>query len=268
MEKNNTKKGKHRLVGRIKSKILKKPENKIKHSNKTGPKSVKKNSVKKAEKKIESSKKKEEVKSAEKKKISDGAEDEELFQILSPFYKIELKVKKTMDEGGKDYNCILLVENLKEYSNINLALLKYFQSQKIPGIFVTVNKPVQDIIKTAKKNNIEIENVKFIDAITLQSGNITTNQQVEYIESPKDLVELITIIEEEIDGMTEKFFLVFDSVSTMLVYNKKQSVEKFIHSLSGKIKSSECQGIIVAVESTEEETLHALAQFCDATIKV
>ncbi len=260
MKKNNTKKGKHKLVERIKSKILKKPENKIK-KRESKP-------VKKVEKKIESPKKKEKVKPAEKRKISDGAEDEELFQMLSPFYKIELKVKKTMDEGGKDYNCILLVENLKEYSNINLALLKYFQSQKIPGIFVTVNKPVQDIIKTAKKNNIGIENVKFIDAITLQSGNITINQQVDYVESPKDLVELITLIEEEIDGMTEKFFLVFDSVSTMLVYNKKQSVEKFIHSLSGKIKSSECQGIIIAVESTEEETLHALAQFCDATIKV
>ncbi len=213
-------------------------------------------------------KKKETEKPAAKKTEREPA-DKELFQLLTPFYKIELKIKKTMDEGGKDYNCLLLIGNIKEYSQINLGLLKYFSEKKTPGIYVTLNRPVKDIIAASAKQKIDVSEVSFIDSITRLNGEQEENMKnVKYLDSPRELIELITAIESEMAKMKTAFFIIFDSVSTMTVYNEQHAVEKFVHELSSKIKSSDCSGIIVAIDSTEEKVLHIIAQFCDATIKI
>jgi len=195
-------------------------------------------------------------------------EDRELFDLLSPFHKVEIKVQRPFEEAGGN-KCLLVVENLKEYSQINLAIIKFFVKKKMQGIYVSANKPAGDIIKHANELKIDVSSVKFIDAISRLAGKPELKaQNIEYVESPKDLVELITTIETSMKKLRKNYCMVFDSASTMLVYNKQNAVEKFVHALAGKIRESDAVGIIVAVESTREEFLNTLAQFCDATIQI
>ena len=62
----------------------------------------------------------------------------------------------------------------------------------------------------------------------------------------------------------EKKFLFFDSLSTLLIYNKPITVAKFIHFLSGKMRMWRVKGIIISLEKeSDKELLSELSQFCD-----
>ena len=63
---------------------------------------------------------------------------------------------------------------------------------------------------------------------------------------------------------TDRGFLFFDSLSTLLLYNETKTVAKFAHFLVTRLRILELDGIVFAVEKDmDREVIRALAQFCD-----
>jgi hypothetical protein len=58
-----------------------------------------------------------------------------------------------------------------------------------------------------------------------------------------------------------------DSISTLLVYNSPQSVEKFCHTVIAKNRSENVIGVFLLIESEEHRSVvDTLAQFVDNVV--
>jgi KaiC/GvpD/RAD55 family RecA-like ATPase len=194
--------------------------------------------------------------------------DEELFELLSPQRAIMLKIQKTFEELPEKF-VILFVERQAEYPAINMELVKYFLGRGIQGIYVSINRSAGDVADTLKKEGADESKVIFIDAVSRMANEKEIGKEnYIYVDSPKDLVEMSVSIEEAAEKIKGKEkFIIIDSITTLLIYNKPVSIEKFVHSISGKMHSWGTKGIFTAMESTKKSQMNLLAQFFDQVIK-
>lgn len=204
----------------------------------------------------------------EEKEIDPKKEEEELYELLHPKRKIELALQREF--GGLPNSFVVtLVENSKEYSLINVELLKYFLGKGIFGVYVTINKPLADLNETLKRYDVNAENVVFVDAITRMSGGKEPDKKnFYYVDSPDDLIELSIAIEKGVKKISGKKFVIIDSISTLAVYNKEAVIEKFVHSIAGKLHAWKVKGVFVTIEETEKGLINTVAQFCDKIIRI
>ena len=207
------------------------------------------------------------MKTGTEKKGKKQLSEEELIELLSPKRELDLKIQKTF-EGMPEKFCVMMIEKLSEYGIINTRLFKYFTNKKMKGVYVTINKNLADLIEEFKAQDISVENTIFIDAMTIMSGGKTpAGENIHYVESPKDIVDISVLVEEAMEKIgEEKKFVILDSLSTLLVYNKPGTIEKFVHSLAAKIRAHNAQGVLILVESEKKEVISTLTQFCDKVI--
>lgn len=187
-------------------------------------------------------------------------------ELLSPGRNISLQIQQGLEALPKNY-VVLLIVDLKEYTATAIELLKILKGQK--GLYVTVNKPFEDLSKVFHDEGIEEKDIYFADAISSLTERKTTNaKNVVFLDSPADLIEISNIVSKAI-ASSKTGFVVFDSISTLLLYNKRQPVEKFVHLLVGKMLGRKTKGFLIAVKSSESATLiETISQFVDKSIEI
>lgn len=205
--------------------------------------------------------------SASAEKSNASLSDEQLSELLRPGKEFENTLFATL-KGLAPGTISLLVVKLKDYSSAAHSLLTYYSTQKMPGVYVSINKPTQDILKTF---NVQLTQTQFVDAITSLTGKGTEDtQQVTFIDSPLALVELNLAISDRMKGLvSNQKFLIVDSISTLLVYNSPQSVEKFCHTVIAKNRNENVIGLFLMIESEDHhDVVETLAQFVDNVIAI
>ena len=179
---------------------------------------------------------------------------------------------ETIDKSLKDETepgISLVLTSAKKYNDANVALTEYMVNTKgIPGVYVTLNKPY----RTMKKNlegKVDLRMLIFIDAITKSTGGkINKDDECLYLDTMQNLTDLGVAIDQAIRAIpSEDKFLLFDSLSTLLIYSQVGSVSKFVHFLTGKIRALGVNGVLLSlVHGEEDEFLSQLSMFCDQTI--
>ena len=174
---------------------------------------------------------------------------------------------------GKVRNYVALaIINPKLYQKINLGIIRnLIQKEKTPGLYVTLNKPFEVMFNLFKKENIDTDMIIFIDAVTRTAGgNIEKSKNCLYIGNPEDLSDISLAMDQAISGIpTEEKFLFFDSLDTLLIYNKPITVAKFVHFLAGKMRVWKVKGIIISLSTgSNKELIDELSQFCDVRLEL
>jgi len=164
----------------------------------------------------------------------------------------------------------LATVSAKDYQKTNLSLVKHMtKDKKIPGVYVTLNKPF-DVMKEAfEEVSIDTKMIIFIDAVTKTSGGkITKTKNCLFIGNPENLSDISMAMDQAVRALPGKErFLFFDSLSTLLLYNNAETVARFIHFLSGKMRVWKVKGIIISLKRKEDKKLiEELSQFCDVLI--
>ncbi len=179
----------------------------------------------------------------------------------------ELKKIKTMSNS-----VIIATIGSKEYQKTNVRLIAYLTKEvKIPGVYVTLNKPYTTIKELFKKEKIDTKLILFIDAITKTTGgNISKTEECLFIGTPENLSDISLAMDQAINSLPGKdHFLFFDSINTLLLYNDAQTISRFIHFLAGKMRVWKVRGIIISLENKgNEELINELSQFCDMRLKL
>lgn len=191
--------------------------------------------------------------------------EDQLTDLLRPGKEFESKLSGSVSNLSMGTANLLLI-HVKDYSQAPAALLTSFQKQKMPGVYVTINKPYSDLIGHIRSPP---ENVRFVDVITALTGRATTDTaSVMYLDSPLALVELNLAIADQLKALvSNQKFLILDSVSTLLVYNSPQSVEKFCHTVIAKNRQENVISFFLMIESEEHRSVvETLAQFVDNVI--
>ena len=147
---------------------------------------------------------------------------------------------------------ILLLMPSTEYNNVVLETVKQLSEGSV--CYVTLNKTYNSLKELFKKNKINIENLVFIDAI---SNTISKKPSQEkgcyYVSSPGALTELSLAINKFLKHNFD--YLIFDSLTSLLVYQKKVPVSKCISSLVNKIKATKTKAVFYALSAKEQEEL-------------
>ena len=163
----------------------------------------------------------------------------------------------------------LATVNPGQYQKTNLAIIKHMVDQKIPGVYVTLNKPYDAIKEALSKEGIDEQLIIFIDAVTKTAGGeLQKTDKCLFIGSPENLSDISMAMDQAIRAIpSNEKFVFFDSLSTLLLYNNKETVARFIHFLSGKMRVWKVRGIIISLRAaTDEELIDELTQFCDVKI--
>ncbi|MFQ6081323.1 MAG: hypothetical protein ACE5OW_06620 [Candidatus Bathyarchaeia archaeon] len=169
---------------------------------------------------------------------------------------------------------ILLVVPGEQYFASNLNLLKTLIDElNLRGIYVTVNKPSSMLAKVFEQKGIEVDRLFFIDSVSKMAGICPEEtENCIYTDAPSNLTSLQIAIGESIKkvgGPNEEKFLLFDSLSTMLIYNTPDKVSKFSHLFITRLRKYGLNGVIICLEREQEQGfLDSISLFCDETIKI
>jgi len=182
--------------------------------------------------------------------------------------EVEQKLKKELG-NLKDYVVLAKVSS-KNYQEVNIRIIKHLIGvDNTPGVYVTLNKPFNTLKDIFLREKINSKMVIFIDAVTrTQESKISRTKECMYIGSPEKLSDISLAMDQAVRAIpSNKKFLFFDSLSTLLIYNKPGTIIKFIHFIATKMREWKVIGIIISLEKeSNKELMDKLIQFCDTSI--
>jgi len=118
-------------------------------------------------------------------------------------------------------------------------------------VVITTNFPYSVLSKMYAQCSIPPGSVSFIDAVTRNSVGTAENIPgvVRYINNPANLTDMgIAVTEVLKEHSGQKVCIMYDSVSTMLIYLSSANISKFIHFVTNKLRLMDVSGVFLAVE--------------------
>lgn len=152
----------------------------------------------------------------------------------------------------------------------NIDLIKEISSNGYHTIIVTINFPYNILSKLYTENGVDLKTVSFIDAVTRNSIGNAENIPgvVRFVNNPANLTDLGIAVSEVLkENSGKKVCILYDSVSTMLIYLSSQNISKFIHFVTNKLRLMDISGVFLAVEKGLDPMLISqLTTFVDTVI--
>jgi hypothetical protein len=118
------------------------------------------------------------------------------------------------------------------------------------------------------KKKVNVDNIIFIDAISKTIKKMPDNTKDCYFcSSPGALTELSLIITKMLKQNFE--YIIFDSLTNLMVYTKKAPVAMFVSSLVNKIKTSKTKAVFYALSMKEQaELIQETSMFVDKVVEM
>lgn len=165
-------------------------------------------------------------------------------------------------------NKIVLISTNKNNYNENLSNIQGAVNENNEKIgYVTINKPYNSIIQNLERNNIDQDKFFFVDAIT---ATVKTPPKVEncvFVNSPTALTDLGLAYSSLLNEKNCEVVL-FDTISTLAVYQEASSVVKFVHNLLTKTRILNKKAVFVALKEDSETLIKDLNMFVDKIIEI
>ncbi|MCX8158410.1 MAG: hypothetical protein N3D73_01970 [Candidatus Diapherotrites archaeon] len=157
-------------------------------------------------------------------------------------------------ETLKHKKTILIFLPDKEYLKSITSLVSDFAKTKKNLCYISLNQSSQDLLDIFKENSVDCSKIYFVDAISKTTNtNIKNDEKTIFVSSPESLVELSISINEAMNKFNSEI-VIFDSISTLLIYEKESTVSKFIHSLVGKIKHKGANCVLTVLEADSKNS--------------
>jgi KaiC/GvpD/RAD55 family RecA-like ATPase len=120
-----------------------------------------------------------------------------------------------------------------------------------------------NIISKASTMGINLSNVTFIDcySTTLGSGEVKSTDKIRVVPGPSALNEISLMLNEAIKESTGKRMrVVFDTLSTFVIYNPKDSIRKFLSVIEGRLASVGATTLYLVDEGVHDKQLLSLLE--------
>lgn len=119
--------------------------------------------------------------------------------------------------------------------------------------YITANKTFDSLRESFKKNKVKMNNFVFIDIISKSIKKVSDEDNVYYVSSPGALTELSLVIQKFLKY--DFNYLIFDSVTNLETYQKKEIVLKFIIDLINKIRKTNTKSVLYVLDTAEDSWL-------------
>jgi hypothetical protein len=168
-------------------------------------------------------------------------------------------------------NIFLILASPGTIRQRNMEVIREVSALGYHTVVITTNFPYSILTKLYTQSGVPAGSVSFIDAVTRNSIGTAENIPgiVRYINNPANLTDMgiaVTEILKEHSG--RKVCIMYDSVSTMLIYLSSPNISKFIHFVTNKLRLMEVSGVFLAVEKGLDPMLMSqLTTFVDRVIE-
>ena len=181
--------------------------------------------------------------------------------------------KKAIDISSiENGDIVLILTGAENYMKNIISVLKTLINKNgHQCIYVTVNRPYNDIQDVLEKGKINTDNIFFIDLISKMANTEQSRaKNCLFVNSPDSLTDLSIAITEAIGNIKgSNKFIFLDSLSTMLIYNQAGTLTKFAHFLIGKMRNAAVEMIIISLEKEmDQAVVSQISTFVDKVIKV
>ncbi len=125
------------------------------------------------------------------------------------------------------------------------------------------NSSPTDIINKAATFGINLKksNVHFIDCYSATLGNTQTEPGVISVPGPSALNDISLALNEAItESAGKKMRLVFDTLSTFVLYNAKDSIRKFLSVIEGRLKNVGATTLYLVDDGVHDKQLLSLLE--------
>jgi len=162
---------------------------------------------------------------------------------------------------------VLIIIPNEKYTEAILEIAKQLSNGYKKTCYVSLNKLYKALTKSLENNSIDTKKFCFIDGVTKTAEpNVKSDGNVKYVSSPSALTQLSVMMIADCKEHKPECIL-FDSLSTLLIYQKGSVVTQFIHSLIGKIRTFDSVGIFTALEGdTDSDLIKEMGMFVDKVI--
>lgn len=138
------------------------------------------------------------------------------------------------------------------YNESLYSLLHTLQDKRI--CYVTLSKPAPSLQLAFKLNKINIHHMFFIDAVSKELGKAVASDNILTVSSPAALTEISIALQE---AMKLRVFdvVLFDSLSTLNLYEKNPAIPKFVSHIINRIKNEKRQAFFTCLQEDVNTTL-------------
>ena len=171
-----------------------------------------------------------------------------------------MDILKALDESQS----VLLLVSGRDYSEAVLETARQLSGGKV--CYVTLNKTFKALDESLARSGVDTSAFFFIDAIlpTL-TGETPKDERCAFVTSPASLTELAIAISSALGKGYG--YLVFDSLTNLLVYEGKAPVAKFLSGLVNKIRRSKTKAVFLALAIDQHsELIEEASMFVDRVI--
>jgi hypothetical protein len=171
-----------------------------------------------------------------------------------------------------DHKLYLIISSPSEIRNKNIELIEKILVEGYYVLVVTTNQPCIILKKDYEKNGIPLERIYFVDIVTkyAMGRDPQPAENCWFVNNPANLTDTGIAIAQMLQLLEgKKVCLLFDSVSSMLIYLSSQNIIKFIHFITNKLRLLNFSGVFLVVEnSLDPEMLVQLTTFVDTVIDI
>ncbi len=145
------------------------------------------------------------------------------------------------------------------------------------AVIVTTREPGENVLQWFEYNNLEIplEHIGIVDCVTKTLGVPTADTvNIKRASSPVDLTGIGVKISQFLEDFwmkknIRKTRLCINSLSTMLMYSNIQTVFRFLHVFTGRVKAAGAIGIYLVEDGMhDDQAIATLKQLFDGVIEV
>jgi len=182
--------------------------------------------------------------------------------------EIKDKIKCEFEAIGNS-GLVLMSLQAESYFETAMESAAFLSGKNQKGVYVTSSRPYLYLSKEMQRRGINQDNIFFIDCISAMAGE-RGGGACTYVENPAAIEEISMHIRSLLDRIESgEKFLILDSLSTLLIYNSKNSVKEFAMFLINKLRLEGVNGVFLIIEKEAPEDIkQILIAMCDKVVYV
>ncbi|MEK6943633.1 MAG: hypothetical protein AABX00_06225 [Nanoarchaeota archaeon] len=163
-------------------------------------------------------------------------------------------------------NIILLMVSKEGYRKGILDVSQFLDKNSSKVCYVCVNEPYGFVSGNLAKSGIDVKKFFFIDTLTRNVQEPPHADNCIFVSSPSALTEISLAFSKALNEM-HCDASIFDTLSTMLVYEKPHAIIQFVHNLLTKLRISSGKAIFVTLkDDVNSELTKDLFMFVDKVV--
>jgi len=199
------------------------------------------------------------------------------FEIVG-FDKISNEVMNTFLAGTIEKHkqgAMVMVElPTEKYFLVNVASVRYFTDNGFEGIYVSFQRPYNNIHQLFEEHGINTDKLLIIDCATMNSGvKPAEKKKCINISSAIDTDTLGKMIFGALkDIKSSNKFIIIDSLTTLALYKSESEITKLSDILVDKIRANDFDNVVllfnVAEDLSDKEFIKDITSHADEVINV